>query len=82
VLLGLFSLVSLSAHPHLTAHPGVIRQAAWYRKRTPTVADALAVVRREIWRHEGFCISGAEADTIKVPRAFLEHLTETLCYVA
>ncbi len=82
VLLGLFSLVSLFAHPHLSAQSDLIRQAAWYRKRAPTFADALALVRREIWRHEGFCISGAEADTIKVPRAFLEHLTETLCYVA
>ncbi len=81
-LLGLFSLVTLLAHPHLSKQTDLIRQAAWYRKRAPTFADALALVRREIWRHEGFCISGAEVDTIKVPRAFLEHLTETLCYVA
>jgi hypothetical protein len=81
-LLGLFSLVTLLAHPHLSERPDRTRQAAWYRKRAPTFADALALVRRGIWRHEGFCISGAEADTIKVPRAFLEHLTETLCYVA
>jgi hypothetical protein len=81
-LLGLFSLVTLLAHPHLSERSDLIRQAAWYRKRAPTFADALALVRREIWRHEGFRISGAEADTIKVPRALLEHLTETLCYVA
>ncbi len=81
-LLGLFSLVTLLAHPHLNEQSGPIRQAAWYRKRAPTFADALALVRREIWGHEGFCISGAAAETIKVPRAFLEHLTETLCYVA
>ncbi len=82
VLLGLFSLVTLLAHPHLREQSDPIRQAAWYRKRAPTFADALALIRREIWRHEGFCMSGAEADAIKVPRAFLEHLTETLCYVA
>jgi len=82
ILLGLFSLVTLLAHPHLREQAGPIRQAAWYRKRAPTFADALALARRQIWRHEGFCTSGAEADTIKVPRAFLEHLTETLCYVA
>lgn len=82
VLLGRFSLVTLLAHPHLIEQSSPIRQAAWYRKKLPTFADALALVRREIWRHEGFCISGAEADTIKVPRAFLEHLTETLCSVA
>ena len=33
VLLGLFSLVTLLAHPHLTEQSGPIRQAAWYRKR-------------------------------------------------
>jgi hypothetical protein len=27
-------------------------------------------------------MSGAQADIIKVPRAFLEHLTETLSYIA
>jgi hypothetical protein len=82
VLLGLFSLVTLLAHPHLNEESGPIRQAAWYRKRAPTFVDALALVRRQIWRHEGFCTSDAGADTIKVPRALLEHLTETLCYVA
>lgn len=82
VLLGLFSLVTLLAHPHLIEQSGPIRQAAWYRKRAPTFADVLALVRREIWGYMGFCISSAAADTIKVPRAFLEHLTETLCYVA
>ncbi len=42
VLLGLFSLVTLLAHPQLTAHPDRLRQAAWYRKRAPTFADALS----------------------------------------
>ncbi len=81
-LLGLFSLVTLLAHPHLREESGPIRQAAWYRKRAPTFADALALVRRGIWRNKGFCTSDAGADTIKLPRAFLEHLTETLCCVA
>jgi hypothetical protein len=81
-LLGLFSLVTVLAHPHLSEQSGPIRQAAWYRKRAPTFADALAVVRRELWAHEAFRVSGDDADTIKVPRALLEHLTETLCYVA
>jgi len=81
-LLGLFSLVTLLAHPHLTAHPDVIRQTAWYRKRTPTFADALALVRQEIWAHETFCMSGDDAEMVKVPRALVERFTETLCYVA
>jgi len=82
MLLGLFSLVTLLAHPHLREHPGVIRQAAWYRKRAPTFADAFALVRREIWAHATFCMSGADAEMVKVPRALIERFTETLCYVA
>ncbi len=81
-LLGLFSLVTLRADPHLTLSPGQIRQAAWYRKRAPTFADALAVVRQEIWAHETFCMSGDDTEMVKVPRALIERLTETLCYVA
>ncbi len=81
-LLGLFSLVTLLAHPPLSAHPGVIRQAAWYRKRAPTFADALALVRQEIWTQETFRISSDDTEMVKVPRALLERFTETLCYVA
>lgn len=81
-LLGLFSLVTLLAHPHLTASPCQIRQAAWYRKRVPTFADALALVRQEIWAHETFRISSDETEMVQVPRALVERLTETLCYVA
>ncbi len=82
VLLGLFSLVTLLAHPRLMERPGPIRQAAWYRKRAPTFADALALVRREIWAHETFRMSGDDTEMVKVPRVLLERFTETLCYVA
>lgn len=82
VLLGLFSLVTLLAHPHFVEQSGSIRQAAWYHKRTPTFADALALVRREIWAHEAFRISGDDIEMVKVPRILVERLTETLCYVA
>jgi hypothetical protein len=80
-LLGLFSLVTLLAHPHLAQHDGPIRQAAWYRKSAPTFADALAVVRRTIWAEESFRMSSDEEEVVKVPRVLLERLTETLCYV-
>jgi hypothetical protein len=82
VLLGLFSLVALLAHPQLTQQDAPIRRAAWYRKNAPTFADALAIVRRTIWTHEGFRMSGDAGELIKVPRVLLERLTETLCYVA
>jgi len=86
-LLGLCSVVTLLAHPRMTAAvtrptPPVIRQAAWYRKPAPTFSDALALVRRDLWRHQTFQTSPPADDVAKVPRMLIERLTETLCYVA
>ena len=81
-LLGLYSLVTLLAHEHLARSPATLRQASWYVKSQPTFGDALALVRRDIWAHLDFSRSAAEDDTVKVSRALLEHLTETLCYAA
>ena len=81
-LLGLFSLVALLAHARMADPAHATRQAAWYRKAHPTFADALALVRRELWRHQLFHTSSCDGELIKVPRGFVEHLTEVLCYVA
>jgi len=81
-LLGLFSLVTLFAHQRMTRSMQAVRQAAWYHKPHPTFSDALALVRKELWAQETFRRSLLEPDTVKVPRAFVEHLTETLCYAA
>jgi DDE superfamily endonuclease len=81
-LLGLFSLITLLAHQQVSQRSVHVRQAAWYQKTQPTFADALAVVRRELWAPEAFRLSISEPDMVKVPRAFVERLTETLCYAA
>src|SRR5215218_2143426 len=84
-LMGLFSLVTLIAHGRMVQASGVFRrQAGWYHKAHPTFADALALVRRELWAQEEqtFYGSAAETDTIKVPRAYVERLTEAVCYAA
>jgi hypothetical protein len=81
-LLGLFSVVTLLAHRRMTQSTEVPRRTAWYRKPHPTFSDALALVRRELWAEETFCGLVQEAEMVKVPRAFVEHLTETLCYAA
>ena len=81
-LLGLFSLVTLFAHQRMARSAGAVRRAAWYRKPRPTFSDALALVRRELWARRTFCGSPQEPGMVKVPRAFVEHLTETLCYAA
>jgi hypothetical protein len=80
-LLGLFSLVTLLAH-HRLHSPTAVRQAAWYCKAHPTFADALALVRRDLWAHATFRPSAGDDEMVKIPRTVLEHLTETLCYVA
>jgi hypothetical protein len=83
-LLGLFSLVALFAHQRMRQAASTFRrQAAWYHKAHPTFADALALVRKELWAQEQtFYRSAAKTDTIKVPRVFMERLTEAVCYAA
>jgi hypothetical protein len=83
-LLGLFSLVTLFAHQHMAKGVHAVRRTAWYDKRHPTFSDALALVRRELWAQEEatFCGSAREADMVKVPREFMERLTDAVCYAA
>ena len=80
VLLGLFSLVTLLAHQQAAAGSLTVRQAAWYRKTTPTFSDALAAVRRQLWRYTYSCSSPEKGEGQKPTQAWLECVTETLCY--
>ena len=83
-LLGLFSVVTLFAHRRMRQAAGSFRrQAGWYHKAHPTFADALALVRKELWaQEETFYGLPVRGDTIKVPRAFMERLTDAVCYAA
>jgi DDE superfamily endonuclease len=82
-LLGLFSIVTLLTQQRQQDRSTErVQGAAWYPKRRPTFADALASVRRELWGHEGFCTSACDPDMVQVPRAFIERLADTLCYAA
>jgi hypothetical protein len=81
-VLGLFSLVALLADQRLSRSPVVIPLPTWSRKDHFTFADALALVRRELWAHQSFGFSSAPTDTVKVSRVFIEYLTDTLCYAA
>jgi hypothetical protein len=59
------------------------RQAAWYHKAHPTFSDALALVRKELWTQEQtFYGSPAQTDMARVPRVFMERLTDAVCYAA
>jgi len=82
-LLGLFSVVALLAHRYMAKGEGTVRGAAWYDKSYPTFSDALVLVRRQLWaQEETFCGSGQENDMVKVPREFVQRLTEAVCYAA
>jgi len=60
-----------------------VRRTAWYEKPYPTFSDALALVRKELWAQEAtFYGSPGGTDTVKVPREFVERLTDTVCYAA
>lgn len=82
-LLGSFSLVTLFADRQMGQAAGTFRRlAAWYRERHPTFADALALARKELRAGATFHGSPAQSDTVKVPRAHVERLTEAVCYAA
>ncbi len=81
-LLGLFSLVTLYARELLQGAPLPPRQAAWYTKPAPTFSDTLALVRRQLWSTALFSTSPPGTDLVQIPRAFLDHVTETLAYAA
>ena len=77
------------ALPFLSALAPSERYAAkrgWRHKKITEWAWQLllVVVRKELWAQEEqtFYGSPAETDTIKVPRAYVERLTEAVCYAA
>jgi hypothetical protein len=81
-LLGLFSLVTLSAdqlHERGELHP---RTAAWYQKADPTFSDCIAAVRHHLWRQQIISTSPSAAEIVKIPRPALERLTQALAYAA
>lgn len=80
-LFGLFSLVTLAANDLTTAGTLPVAQAAWYAKTLPTFADALAVVRRDLWQQTSFSTSRAQTDIEKTVHRLLARCTEALCYM-
>jgi hypothetical protein len=82
-MLALFSMLTLLAHQYMAGSADIARRTAWYGKRAPTFSDALALVRKKLWAQEAtICGSPWETDTVKVPRAFVERLTDAVCHAA
>jgi hypothetical protein len=79
-LMGLFSMVTLMAHHYLSANPMSARQSSWYQKERLTFSDAIACVRRHLWRQIGFEMSPVQSDITKPFALAFERATEILCY--
>jgi hypothetical protein len=81
-LLGLYSIVTLTAHLLIEKGITPVRRMAWYRKTRPTFSDALALVRRQLWDQLHFSMSHQETDMINIPRALFERFIDAVCYPA
>ncbi len=81
-LMGMFSLVSLVAQELSEAGKLKMREAVWYKKQMATFSDAIRCVRQQIWEWQSLQTSSAEVEMIKIPRSYLECLTDTLCFVS
>lgn len=82
VLFGLYSIVTLMANQLIKSETKPVRTATWYQKQTPTFSDAIAIVRRCLWKNCHFSTSGKTTEIVKVPRVLLERLTDAVCYAA
>jgi DDE superfamily endonuclease len=81
-LLALFSWVTLLADRLVRPGPLPLPPDAWYAKRRPTFADALAAVRQHYGRQAGFHGSGRKTYIEKLPAPLCESLLYALCRAA
>jgi hypothetical protein len=81
-LLALFSIVTLLAARLPARERRYITSAAWYRKPQPTFSDALAAVRRSLWREQGLVTSSRRGDRTKRRRAVPAPWAYALCHAA
>jgi hypothetical protein len=79
---GRYSIVTLAAAHLIGDRPAPVRTTAWYPDPPATFSDAMALVRRALWRADHSPISGAQPDVVKIPRSLLERVTDALCYAA
>ena len=81
-MLSLFSLVTLWADRLVRQGTLPLPSDAWYVKRRPTFADALAAVRQHYWTHTGFRVSGRQTQVRKLSNTLRESLIYVLCRAA
>jgi hypothetical protein len=81
-LLSLYTIITLTAQLLIEKGATCVRSTAWYRKTRPTFADAMALVRRQLWEPIHFSTSLQTTDMIKIPRALFERFIDAVCYAA
>ena len=81
-LLGMYSIVTMLAQELAQGKRLATNSTAWYAKEVTTFSDAIAAVRRYLWADQHFQTSKNGGEMVKIPRAFIERLTDTLCYAA
>ena len=57
-------------------------EAAWYQKTLPTFSDALAQVRRCLWRQMSLMLSHEHTERQRIPARLFAHLGELLAHAA
>jgi DDE superfamily endonuclease len=81
-LFALFSIVTLMA-AQLSQHARTVALSdSWYRKPHPTFTDALAAVRRQIWRETGLLTSSRQHKIAKPSQTLQRCLVYALCQAA
>ena len=81
-LLALFSIVSLLADRLPKRERHRVTTAAWYAKPSPTFSDALAAVRRALWREQPFLTSLHQTKRTKQRPILPEPWAYALCHAA
>jgi DDE superfamily endonuclease len=81
-LFGLFSIVTLLAAQLGQRARTAVLVDSWYRKSRPTFADALAAVRRAIWRETGLLTSRHRHKAPKPSHTLQRCLAYALCHAA
>lgn len=74
ILMALFSIVTIWADQLNKYQLVCIKPCAWYQKSHPTFSDAIASVRRHIWRNQYFSTSPCKDDIYNLNSTWLNHL--------
>lgn len=81
-LMGLLSIVTLWADKLYKSKLLDVQGTAWYKKEHPTFSDALAAVRKQLWKQKEFCMSNKKCEMIKIPTTLFNELTTLLARAA